>query len=82
MKIWTPGEPGIFRRFRTSLSSFFRLLILVSMHAHTAELRETCGKINGSDDYIIQLRSHLPKKKPIPFNLLKTFWEKHKVSAC
>ncbi|XP_003737613.2 transmembrane protein 199 [Galendromus occidentalis] len=42
------------------------------------ELRKTCESMDGSDDYLIELRSHLSTDKPMPFKLIKTFWEEHK----
>lgn len=42
------------------------------------ELRTVCESVERSDDYIIQIRSHLSKDKSVPFELLKTFWKNHK----
>lgn len=42
------------------------------------ELRNFCDITDSSDDYIIQLRSHISSKKPVPFGLVKTFWKNHK----
>lgn len=46
--------------------------------AKVDEIREFCDTGDVSNDYLVQLRSHLSSGRPVPFGLLKTFWKNHK----